>query len=408
MTAKKRLVPELVSPAGDWPTLVTAVRSGADAVYFGLKDLSMRQAAQNFDTLELKKVMSLLHSNNRKGYLALNTIIYEKEREKLEGIIRQAKQAEVDAVICWDMAVVSCALKEKIPVHLSTQASVSNFAALCFFFAQGIRRFVLARECSLHDIEMIYSRVKREKMNCQLEAFVHGSMCVSVSGRCFFSHDLFGKSANRGECLQPCRREFLVKDAEFGTEYILGTDHIMSAKDLCMVEYIDKLAGSGISAFKIEGRMRTPEYVSTVTSVYRRAIDAYAAGSLNKPLKVSLKKELAGVYNRGFSEGFYFKAPGIDGLASGRSDFEKTFIGSIEKFYKKINVAQLVIRNEDLKEGDRILVYGKTTPATIASVTEIQIQHQPVKAAAKGRRAGVKLPFAARCKDKIFLLKEKK
>ncbi|MDD5432534.1 MAG: U32 family peptidase [Candidatus Omnitrophica bacterium] len=399
------IIPELVAPAGDWPSLESAVKAGADAVYFGLRNLSMRQTAPNFDILEIKKVMALLHKHKRKGYLTLNTIIYERDLEKLDVMLLEAKKAKVDAVICWDMAVLSKAFEAGLPVHLSTQASVSNFISLKFFCSFGVKRIVLARECSLEDIKQIAQKIKREKIDCKLEAFVHGSMCVSVSGRCFFSHDLFGKSANRGECVQPCRREFLIKDIELGNEYVLGSDYIMSAQDLCMIEHINKLVSAGVSAFKIEGRMRTPEYVSVVTSVYRKAIDAYKKGLLTDALQVSLKKKLSSVYNRGFSEGFYFSPPKISGLSGGKSSFEKIFVGQVEKFYKKINVAQLVIRNDELKKGDKILVSGKTTPAMTAVVGQIQIQHKPVRIARRGQTTGIKLPFSLRPKDKIFLLK---
>lgn len=402
---KKKNIPELVSPAGDWPSLESAIKAGADAVYFGLKNLSMRQTAPNFDQFEMKKVLLRLHSEKKKGYLALNTIIFEHEAKKLESVLKSAKQAQVDGIICWDMAVVKSALNKKIPVHLSTQASVSNFNALKFFAKLGVKCIVLARECALTDIAKISARIKKEKINCQLEAFVHGSMCVSVSGRCFLSHDLFAKSANRGECVQPCRRDFIIKDIELGNEYILGQDHIMSAQDLCTIEFIDKLIDAGISIFKIEGRMRTPEYVACVTSAYREAIDAYKQGKLSDALKSSLKNKLSTVYNRGFSSGFYFSPPGIKGLAAGKADFEKIFIGQIDKFYQKIYVAQFIVRNNELKENDQVLVYGKTTPAQTAIITEIQAQHKPVTQACKGTRIGIKLPFRVRPKDKVFLLR---
>ena len=206
MTRKR---PELVAPSGDWESLHSAVASGADAVYFGIKGFNMRRSAENFDVLEMKKIIDLLHKNRMKGYLALNTIVYDSEVEKVVKVLAAAKEAEVDAVILWDMAVLRIAKDLGINTHLSTQASVSNFEALKFYSSLGVKRIVLARECTLADIADIRRRVQKEKVPCRIEAFIHGAMCLSVSGRCLLSQDTFGKSANRGECLQPCRREFI-------------------------------------------------------------------------------------------------------------------------------------------------------------------------------------------------------
>jgi len=399
--------PELVSPAGDWSSLYSAVGSGADSVYFGVKGINMRNRASNFDILEIKKVMDVLHENKRRGYLALNVIVYNHEINKIKRILKEAKKCRVDAVILWDMAVFSLAKELGLEIHLSTQASVSNFLALKNYHSQGIKRVVLARENTLSDIKNIIRRIKKEKINCEIEAFIHGAMCISISGRCFLSEYSFSKSANRGECIQPCRREFILSDTQGDSQYIAGRDYILSPKDLCTIDFIGDLIEAGISGFKIEGRIRSPEYTKTVTSVYRRAIDSFFCGKLNKALKEKLKKELGTVYNRGFSSGFYWGEPQESVSRALENTYEKVYAGEVIKFYKKIKVAEIRATNEDLKKGEEILCVGKSTPASFAVIDDIQINHRFVDSIKRGEVGGVKLPFTVRNKDKVFIRRKK-
>ncbi len=400
--------PELVAPAGDWAALVTAIDSGADSVYFGVKDLNMRNLAGNFDALELKKIMGFLTKHKKKGYLALNVIVLEHELKKAEAILIKAKQAKVDGVILWDMAVMSIAKKLKLPIHISTQASVSNSGAFESFAKMGAKTIVLARECTIADIKKIISKNKAKNIKCKVEAFIHGAMCISISGRCFLSSYTASKSANRGECLQYCRREFKIQDVENESEYILGTDYALSAKDLCSIDFIDKLIDLGVDCFKIEGRRRAPEYVKVVTSVYRRAIDAYFTGKLTVTLKKKLKEELSRVFNRGFSKGFYFGRPekaisrGLD------NTHEKVFLGEVVKFFRKISVAEIRVQNKLLCKGQELLFIGKNTPASFMKVCEVQQEHAFVDTVNKGELAGIKLPFIVKPKDKVFLWRKKK
>jgi putative protease len=399
--------PELVCPAGDWASLTTAVDSGADAVYFGIKSINMRARAKNFDLLEIPKVMEFLHQNNKKGYLALNVIVMNHELEKVKTILQKAKDANVDAVVLWDMAVFSMAKELGLKVHLSTQASVSNSKALEFFSSLGASRIVLARECSLEQIKQIVQTIDQKNIPCQVEAFIHGAMCVSISGRCFLSSFSFGTSANKGECQQPCRREFSIKDTDDESEYILGHNYVLSPKDLCSIDFIDQLIEAGIHSFKIEGRMRSVEYIKLVVSSYRNAIDAYFNKELTDPLKQQLKEEVEKVYNRKFSTGFYFGQPKEWNTKDFEKSYDKIFLGDIVKFYKKIMVAEIFIRNQQLKEGDRILVIGKTTPASFCTAKELQVEHQYVKEVKKGEPVGVKLPFTVKRNDKVFLWKKR-
>ena len=406
---KKVKKPELVAPAGDWSSLYSALDSGADSLYFGVKGLNMRNMAANFDILEIKKIMKVLHGRKRRGYLALNVIVYDKEINKVKKILKEAKKSGVDGVILWDMAVFSIAQELGLKIHLSTQASVANFLALKKYALGGAKRVVLARECRLSDIKNIISRIKKENLDCEVEAFIHGAMCLSLSGRCFLSEYSFSKSANRGACIQPCRREYLITDTEGEIQYIAGKDHILSPKDLSTIDFIDNLIEAGINAFKIEGRIRSSEYVRVVTSVYRRAIDAYFKAKLTKTLKEKLKKELYTVYNRGFSDGFYWGAPTLSGTNKSspsrtlENTYEKIYLGEVVKFYKKINVAEVRVRNGSLKKGIQILCIGKNTPASFARVKDIQINHKFVASLEKGEVGGVKLPFAVKRKDKIFI-----
>lgn len=400
-------VPELVAPAGDWASLSSAVAAGADSVYFGVKGLNMRHSARNFDMLEIKKIMAVLRSEGRKGYLALNVIVHQGETDKVDRVLYEAASAGVDAVILWDLAVLSRAVKHGLTPHLSTQASVSNFEALKVYNGLGVKRAVLARECSLEEISAITAGIHESAMDCGIETFIHGAMCVSVSGRCFLSQESFSRSANRGDCLQPCRREYLITDTDTGgeCEYVLGRDYVLSAKDLCTVMFLDELILSGINAFKIEGRMRPPEYVGCVTAVYREAIDAFARGELTTDLKNRLFKRLEGTFNRGFTGGFFAGRPDDLGGES-RKNYQKTYIGKVRKYYKKIGVAEITVESRGIKKGDTILVSGARTPAAFFEAGRMEVEHTPVESMGPGQAVGVEIPFPVRPADKVFAWEE--
>jgi putative protease len=398
--------PELLSPAGNMSCLLSAIEAGADAVYFGIKNLNMRHEASNFDILEIKKVMKRLHDNGLKGYLALNILVYDNELSQVKRIIKEAKKAKVDGIICWDMAVINLAKEAGLKINISTQASVANFEAVKFYSKLGADKIILARECPLKDIRNIKKQIVKNKLGCKLEAFIHGAMCVSVSGRCFLSEEAFGKSANRGRCLQPCRREYLIRDTDKEAEYIIGKDYILSARDLCSLGFVDKLIEAGIDSFKIEGRMRKAEYVKEVTSAYRRAIDAYFDGKLSLKLKKELQKRLDGVYHRTYSEGFYFKSPS-SGQGLVERDYEKVYLGDVRKYFKRIGVAEVIIRAGMLKAGDKILISGPKTPASFSKVSEIEINHKRVKKAKKDEIIGLKVASRVRPDDKVFIWKKK-
>jgi len=394
-------IPELLSPVFDFTSLTAAINAGCNAVYFGIKELNMRITAKNFKLNEIKKVVDICHKNNIKAYLTLNTIIYDSELKKLKKIINEAKKAKIDAIICWDFSVINEARKKGIPIHISTQSSVSNSESARFYKKLGAERIVLARELSLEQIKKIKKEVKID-----IECFIHGAMCVSVSGRCFTSQFLFGKSANRGDCIQPCRRSYLVKDEE-GCELKLENNYVLSPKDLCTLAFIDKLIEAGIDSFKIEGRARSPEYVSVVTKCYRDAIDAYFKNKLINELKKELIKKLKTVYNRDFSSGFYMGKPINEFTGSeSKATRKKTFIGIVKNYYKNIKVAEIKIQSHSIKLNDILMFQGPTTGVYEQKIDSMEINHKKVNSVEKGNEVGIKVKNIVRKNDRIFLIKK--
>lgn len=396
--------PELLSPAGDWASLNAAIDAGADAVYFGIKGLNMRHAAANFHLNEIGRVMECLRQAGVKGYVTLNTVMRQMDLPRLKQILAAARAAQVNAVILWDLAVLALAREQGLRIHLSTQASVANIEALRMYVRQGVSQVVLARECSLDDIAAISGVIRREKIPCKIETFVHGAMCVSVSGRCFLSQETFAKSANQGQCLQPCRREYFIRDRDGECEYVLGPEYLLSPRDLCAIDVVDRLMAAGVDSFKIEGRMRSPEYVRETTLCYRQAIDVAAEGCLTPALAAKLRKRLETVYNRGFSHGFLLGAPGTEGWSRGLAHTrQKVFIGEVTRFFKKISVAEVRLQSHALARGDEILIIGHKTPALRCVVDEMKRDDAFIGRAVKGETIGMKLPWAVRPKDKVFV-----
>jgi putative protease len=381
---KKSSKIELLSPAGDFQCLASAINAGADAVYFGLKEFNMRARAKNFLISDLPKIKNMCEKNKKKvkRYLTLNTIIYDSELKKLERIIQKAKPF-INAIICSDFSVIQLCRKYKIPFHISTQMSVSNTKSAEFFKRLGAERIVLARELNLKQIKKISRTIN-------VEVFIHGAMCVSESGRCFTSQFLFNESANRGNCIHPCRRFYTVKDNE-GNELKVENNFIFSAKDLCTLPFIEKLKKAGIRAFKIEGRNKEPEYVYSVTKIYRKALDKkLSQKEINKSME-----ELNQVYNKGFSSGFYLKMPTSDDFSKSENSSatqSKQFIGKILHYYPKISVGLLKLNTGNLKIGDKILILGKTTGIIQSQVQTMEINHKSILNALKSQTIGIKLP----------------
>lgn len=411
--------PEILSPAGDWIGLRAALDAGCDAVYFGVKGLNMRAGAENFTAASLPKIARLCHEADARAYLALNTIVYEKELGLIQKLLGKAGAAGVDAVICWDVAVLQAARRAGIPVHVSTQMSVANTESMLFFIKHfDIRRFVLARECSLVDIRKIRRQLKnvlgQKAASIELEVFAHGAMCVSVSGRCFMSQFHYGTSANRGECYQPCRREYTVTALDEDISFTLGTNYIMSPKDLCTLPFIEKLIEAGVAGLKIEGRNRSPEYVGTVTDAYRQAVDFYTANKGRRgfqeqfeQFKKNLMHNLDRVYHRGFSSGFFLGKP-IDEWTDGpgsRAAVRKEYVGIVTKHYKKAGVAEIKVESNEFRQGDEIMFQGPTTGTFTQGVASIEINHEKIDTARKGSLVAVKVDQVTRKNDKVYVVK---
>jgi putative protease len=385
---------ELLSPAGSFPMLVSAINAGADAVYFGLKEFSMRANAKNFEFKDLEKINQICGKKIKK-YLTLNTIIYNEELARLESLIQKIKPF-VDAVICWDLAVIELCKKYKIQFHISTQASCSNVASAKFYKKLGAKRIVLARELSLLQIKEISKII-------DVECFIHGAMCVAVSGRCFMSQFLFNASANRGACIHPCRRSYKITDKQEGYELELENDKVMSAKDLCTLPFIEKLKKAGITSFKIEGRNRDPRYVDAVTRVYRKALDK----KLSKSELNSSLEELTNVYNREFSSGFYLGLPTKDDFARiehSAAKEKKHFVGKILHYYPNVKVATIKLVSQ-LKIGDDIIIIGKTTGIINSKIESIEMKNKKISNAKKHDEVGIKLPLC-RKNDEVYVIKK--
>ena len=404
---------ELISPAGDRTSLLAALQAGADAVYFGAEGYNMRAASRNFTNDDFTDIAGLCRKHDAKAYLALNTVIYNAETAKITETVQTAKVAGLDAIICWDLSVIEACRQAGMPFHISTQASVSNYNAVRFYASLGARMIVPARELTLEQISSITNSIRRERLDVAIECFVHGAMCMAVSGRCFLSQDIFGRSANRGACMQPCRRSYIIIDAEDGHELELGTDTVMSPRDLCTIGFIDKLIEAGITGFKIEGRNRSPEYVHTATACYRKAIDYTIAHNREKDftktfdaLAKDLTTELKKVYNRGFSKGFYFGSPAdawtkkYGSLATEK----KVYAGTVRKYYPQAGVAEILVHTRGIHKNEKLSIQGSTTGLVTLIAESLRVDDQPEDSALKGEVVTIPCAEKVRKNDKVYVL----
>ena len=363
--------PKILAPVRDEISFTAAIDAGADAVYFGVGELNMRVSSKGIDLDELPRIVQKAHQNDVEVFVTLNVIVYEHELDKTRSILQSIKDSEVDAVICWDFAVIKLCQEMEINFHISTQASISNSTAAEFYEDLGAKCIVLARECTLDQIKEIKSKMKAAKV----EIFVHGAMCVSVSGRCFMSNFLECKSANRGECFQPCRREYTVRDKESGHELNVSNGYVMSPKDLCTIEILDKVVETGVDYLKIEGRGRSPEYIKTTVGVYRKALDAILANNYTDDLKDALLIELKKVFNRGFSTGFLFGLPALDAWSRTRdtqATEKKEYLGKVSNYFKKSKIAEILVYTGEVKVGDMLQFQGSTTGVKRIEVEQIE------------------------------------
>ena len=380
---------ELLSPAKNLKAIKAASRY-ADSVYFGIsKKFNMRMRSENIALEDLNKVVDFCHNNDLKAYLTTNILMYDNELGSLREIIRESKNAGIDAVIVHDFAVIEIAKEEQIPFHISTQCNVSNSLSARFYEKLGAQRIILARELSLERIR----EIKRNLAQAEIEVFIHGAMCTSVSGRCYFSQDICGsekKSANRGNCEQPCRRRWWLRE-EGGTEYLYDGVRFLNSRDLCTIAYIPELIDANIDAFKIEGRMKHPHYVEIVTKTYREAINAYYDGTFSKKKVGRWVTELKRVYNRGFTPGFYFKRMTEEDhqhkSPTNLSHFRYIKVGQINDYNPKTKYVSISLDNGYLSKNDDIIIMGKETDTYVhQNADKIKYQNRQVTKTPRGTK----------------------
>ncbi len=390
--------PELLVPIKNLAGL-KACSPYADAVYFSCGKLNMRARADDIDLRNLVSVVKKIHDEGIKAYLTVNSVIYDRDLKTAEKVVSAARDAKVDAIITWDPAVIMLVKRAGIPLHISTQANISNQDAAKFYKDLGAERIILARELSLKQLEKI-----KRNVGVEVETFIHGAMCVSISGRCYLSAYLYGMSANCGACAQPCRKSWTLVDDE-RNEIVCDGKYLMSAKDMCMIGHIPELIRSGVDSLKIEGRLRDERYISTVSRCYKEAIDSFFEGTYTKDKVDHWKDELSKVYNRGFSTGFHLAKPTKEGFNYEDSDSLATErrkkIGVVKHYYARPGVAVVALQNSGLKVGQRITVAGKTTYIE-QSAESITVDDEMVEKADKGSLIGLKLSGRARQNDVVY------
>lgn len=403
---------EIMSPVGSYEALYAAIDAGADSVYFGVEGLNMRsRSANNFTIEDLKNIADIASQNGVKTYLTLNTIVYDSELGYMQEILNAAKQSGVSAVIAADLAVISYARSINLEVHLSTQCNITNREAVKFF-SQFADVIVTARELSLDKVKYITTWIRENDIKgpsgrtLEIECFVHGALCMAVSGKCYISLDNANQSANRGACLQFCRRPYKVTDLDGGTELMIDNQYIMSPKDLKTLNFLDKVLDAGVRVLKIEGRGRSPEYVKVVTRVYKEAAQAWLNGEWSEEKLEKWNEDLKKVYNRGFWDGYYLgqRVGEWTKKYGSQATTKKTFIGTVTNYFKNISVAEIKIETGELNVGDNIYIMGTTTGVYEDRVEEIRVDLKPTQKTVKGDFCSIATKSVVRRGDKLYLI----
>jgi len=401
---------EIMSPVGSYESLMAAIQGGAGSVYFGIEQLNMRaKSSNNFTLNDLVKISNICKENNIRSYITLNTIIYDDELPLMKSIVDAAKANDITAIIASDISVIQYAGSVGMEVHISTQTNITNIEAVKYY-SQFADVMVYARELNLEQVAAITKVIKEKQIKgpsgklVQVEVFVHGALCMAVSGKCYLSLDNFNYSANRGECLQPCRREYIVKDLDNEIELEIDNKYIMSPKDLNTIGFLDKILKAGVRILKIEGRGRSPEYVKTVTACYKEAVQAYFNGNYNKENIEKWNKRLKTVYNRGFWDGYYLgqKLGEWTKKYGSQATKRKIYIGKITNYYTKIKVAEVKIETHSLSVGDEIKILGPTTGVYEDTVKEIRVDLKNVEKTIKGEICSIPVKDLVRRSDKLY------
>ena len=409
---------ELLAPAGNFISLRAVLENGADAVYFGLDDYNMRANAKNFSLDDLSQVSKIAGEYGAKTYLCTNIILNERLASELQNNLEAISESEIDGLILSDIGLIEDTVSNGLEAHISVQENVTNSYTLKTLKKLGAKRAILSRELSLDEITDI-----TRKSPIETEIFIHGAICMAISGRCFLSYGLYGRSANCGDCLQPCRKNWTLtyeegddnvinfSDVDEEKFIITGSDdgsyrtNFFSPKDMCMIEYIPQLMESGVASFKIEGRARSPDYGAMVTGIYRQAIDNYEKDPLEYKVKDEWMEELSSVFNRGFDTNFYFSTP-FETSEDNQSKYIKKDIGQVVNYYSKVKAAELRIW-DDLKIGDKIIIQGKTTGSITHTIDSMQIEGRPVDNVEKGCNVAIALPSKVRQNDFVYKLIER-
>ena len=401
---------EIMAPVGSRESLAAAIQAGADSVYFGVGQLNMRSHSANHFTLDdFHDIVAICQEHNMKTYLTVNTIIYDNDLDTMRQIIDAARTAGVSAVIASDVAVMAYCRQVGVEVHLSTQLNISNVEALKFY-AQFADVSVLARELTMPQVKHIHEQIEAQHIvgpngdPIRIEMFCHGALCMAVSGKCYMSLDAANRSANRGQCVQVCRRSYTVTDNETGHQLEIDNKYVMSPKDLKTIRFIDKMMDAGVRVFKIEGRARGPEYVYTVVSCYKEAIRAVLDGSFTEERKDAWDERLATVFNRGFWDGYYqgqTMGEWNDSYGSLATE-RKVLVGKVTKYFSRLGVGEIAVQASTFKQGDKLLITGNTTGAMYLHATEIHGDNGVISEAPQHTLVSVPVPDKVRPNDKVF------
>lgn len=401
---------EVMAPAGSWEAMMAAIKAGADSVYFGVEQLNMRaRQTNNFLVDDLPEVARVCSEAGVKSYITMNTIIYDHDISLMRRIIDKAKEAGITAVIASDLAVMNYCRKKGMEVHISTQSNVTNLETVELFsdYADVI---VMARELTLKQVGDMVKAIKKNKITgpsgnlVQIEIFAHGALCMAVSGKCYLSLHSHNASANRGACIQNCRREYTVTDEE-GIELKIDNEYIMSAKDLCTIDFLDKILEAGVQVLKIEGRGRAADYVYTTTQCYREAVDAFEEGTYTQEKIEVWREKLSSVYNRGFWDGYYLgrKMGEWSNVHGSVATTKKIYIGKGVKYFEKIGVGEFLMESHDINIGDKLIVTGPTTGLIETTVEEIRLgSGDSVQQAVKGNTISLQIGEKIRASDKLY------
>lgn len=403
---------EIMAPAGSWESLAAAVKAGADSVYFGIESLNMRaHSAARFTINDLDAIVGRCKEAGVKSYLTVNTIIYGEDLQLMRSICDAAKTSGISAIIASDVAVLQYCNTIGQEIHLSTQLNISNIEALKFY-ARFADVAVLARELNMEQVSEIARQIDEQNVlgpngqRVRIEMFCHGALCMAISGKCYLSLNNLGYSANRGACLQVCRRSYTVRDRETGVELDVDNKYIMSPKDLKTIRFVDRMVKAGVKVFKIEGRARGPEYVYTTVQCYKQALEAALEGTTTEAMKDQWDERLKTVFNRGFWDGYYLgQRLGEWNKEYGSSATErKVYVGKGIKYFSKIGVAEFLLEANTLDKDDKLLITGPTTGALFLNADEIRYDLQPVDHAEKGWRVSIPVPEKVRPSDKLYKL----